>query len=126
MDQEQLEKQIIYKMLDCNSHCFDILRNQYKNSSILSRNFTQFGFFTTFSVSNDLVFNRMQGEISDVIGTFDDISDLFGFRLTISNGRIDTLEGFAISGKWPSKFEKTILDYTLDDGRRYHIYNFGK
>lgn len=130
MDQEQVEKQMMDEILDIQDPCFEILRRQYAASSIESRIFTGHGFFTEFTVPDELVVNRMVAEISDVVGEINDGDDPFGTRLTVTDGRLDTLEAYAVGDEWPSEIKSIVFYAGIVDGesfrRSYRVGNVDK
>jgi hypothetical protein len=93
------------------------------NSTIISREFTGRGFFTSFAVPDELVVPGMNGLIRDAIAKFEYSDLVYLFILFVRNGKIDTLEGVTTYGDWFYDYDKAILYY--DDDRRYHeIENF--
>lgn len=121
MIQEKFENNIMKKILDYNSELFLLLQNQHSMASVLKREFTGCGFFTHFLIPDNLKIDNINGDIHDVFATFKNSSEIYGFRLTITNGFIDTLEGFSISGKWEYNYDEAVLEFGSDDVRDYEI-----
>lgn len=121
LSQDEFEKQVMEKLLACKEKMFYDLKKQYYKSKILSREFTEYGFFTTFDIPNDLAIGNIKGDIFDVVATFQNSDKVYGFRLTISDGRLDCLECFVVAGKWNSDYDNAKLEYVAKGSRKYKI-----
>jgi len=119
MEQEIFEKIVMDKILDFNEEPFITLKKQYLSSTINSREFTGRGFFTEFSIPDELAVKGMGGLVRDVIAKFEDSDMIYLFILFINDGKIDCLEGVTGFGAWEYNYDKAILQYDFGD-RRYH------
>lgn len=93
------------------------LRLQLNNSTIISREFTGAGFFSSFSVKKGIpdVFQGKSFQISDVHASYKNIENAFGFVLFIKKGYLSTLEGYTLLvSKWPKEYSSVILKYIGD------------
>ena len=124
MDHAEFEKEVMEKILDSCEKPYCILRHQYLNSTIVSREFTGAGFFTHFAVPDELAVPGMEGLIQDVFARFNNSDLIYLFVLFIRNGKIDCLEGFTGYGDWLYDYDRAILCYAYEDGRHHEIENF--
>lgn len=110
---EDFEKNIMLKLLEGDDNTLQILRIQYENAIVKSREFTGTGFYTTFAIPNSvprLEYNKAF-QIGDVVGQVDGIRDGVGFVLFVENGFLNMLEGYTYGDeKWP----KTIIKYKYE------------
>lgn len=121
MIHEEFEKIVMDKILDCQDDVFHVLKKQYAQATVISRKFTGCGFFTSFSIPDELAIDSVKGEIHDVFGTFkDNPNETYMFILFIDNGKIDALEGVSFFD-WCYDYDKLNLDYGLDDKRDFYI-----
>jgi len=91
---------------------------QYKNSTIVSREFTGVGFFTYFQL-NDKSLSLGDGIRLRLAGVHAEVNDLkhgAGFWLEVENGIIDNLEGFCYEENWPKKIKNYKLSLVNKDG----------
>jgi hypothetical protein len=110
------------KLLDGDDKMLIKLKEQYHKSKIISREFTEIGFFTEFSVPEEFSVGKFRGDIFDVMSTFSNSDKMCGFRLTVDNGKLDTLEGYIMDGKWDClDYECASLEYTHGEKRKYSI-----
>ena len=99
------ENQIINAILEGNDPILETLREQYKSSKVVSREYTGVGSFTQFEVSDLAPHVKPKGfVISDihleVKGTENGVSAM----LFIKNGVIDFLEIITTTGNLPEDF----------------------
>ncbi len=122
-EQEKLENRIMEKLLVSFHPVAVILRNQYQNSEINSREFTGAGFFTHFSVKNGIdAAPKKSFEIGGVYADIGRIKDAIGFVLFIRDGYIDWLEGYTLSvNSWPDTYKHIKLK--VDDAKVIAKYN---
>ncbi len=99
---------------------FISFKEQYSNAIIASREYTGYGFFTTFNIHDNFVKNSLNGRIDDVMAKLND-NDIYYFILYITNGKIDTLEGFTIGDSWEYNYEKTKIMYCFHNKREYEL-----
>lgn len=124
MTQEDFEKRVLDKLLNGREEPFKILKKQYLNSNITSRDFTGRGFFTSFSIPDELVVSGMKGTIDDVSARFDDSDLIYMFILFVRDGKIDCLEGVTVFGDWEYNYDNAILQYEFDDERHHSIKGY--
>ena len=105
MSQELLEQKVIEAILEGNEENKKILLEQYKKSKISEREFSEVGFFTSFSVSSDSkqIESKSMTLGETVHANIPSLKNGAGFVLFIRNGKIDVLEGFTYGEKWPKK-----------------------
>lgn len=104
---EELEKDLMNKILEEDTPVNKILRQQYESCTIESRDFTGKGVFTNFKVEDDNLLNEIvEYDYATVDGKINDID--VGFILFVTN-EIYFLEGFTYGDIWPD----TILSYEL-------------
>lgn len=121
MNQKEFENKLIEMLLDGENEILSLLRKQYEQSKVVSREFSDVGFYTSFFIQNrdDLCLNGKSFYIGDVDGTVNDIEGAIGFILYIKNGYISLLEGYTnIIDKWPANEEITL---TYDSGKTRDI-----
>jgi hypothetical protein len=98
-----LEHAVLEKLLFGDSERYRVLQNQIHALRVRERKMTGVGFFTRFSIPDDIP--KLPDEATFQIGGVGaDISDLehgAGFVLFINNGQIETLEGFTYDEPWP-------------------------
>ena len=113
----QMEKDIMKLLLTGPDDFFDILREQYANAEVKSREYTGVGFFTVYQIKDHCrrVENR-NFQIADGEGSLNEDNVSIGFVLFIREGKLETLEGFTYDDRWPEKIYKYKLWYT--DNRR--------
>jgi len=90
------------------------LRNQYKNSTVVSREFSGCGFYTEFSVPDRLAstIGSLCFQIGDVVASFNGISDALGFILYVRGGVICLLEGYnSVDDTWPQVYNEVTLSF---------------
>lgn len=121
MLQEELEETVTNMLLDCKDEIFTMLKKQYLQSTVVSREFTGRGFFTTFSVPNELSINNISGIIGDVQATLEgNPNETYMFILFIRDGKVDTLEGVSFYN-WDFEYDKLNFMYAFDNRRDYDL-----
>jgi hypothetical protein len=113
----ELENEIMKMLLEGQNDTFAILRRQYSNSTVASREFSSVGFFISFSVPEDI--DKLQEKesfhLGGVTGQINGVTNGVGFILYIRNGVIKLLEGYTYGEeKWPEKLTEYKL-YRLQD-----------
>lgn len=105
MPHEEFEKTIMNMLLAGEDETLKILRKQYEESKVISRDFTGCGFFTYFDVPETLVQETFEGRIDDVGAKLieGDVDWLF-FILYIENGKFDVLEAFTTGDGWNGNY----------------------
>lgn len=121
MTQEDFEKKLIEMLLDGENEVLSTLKKQYELSKVVSRDFSDVGFYTSVFIQNkdDLCLNGKSFYLGDVDGTVNGIKGAIGFILYIKNGYISLLEGYTnIIDKWPTNEE---IKLTYDSGETRNI-----
>lgn len=115
MTHENFENLVMNKLLDGPQDFLISLKKQYLSSKVKSRRFTGYGFFTSFSIPDELVDCSLGGRIDDVKARIkqQDDESLF-FILYVENGKIDTLEGFMSYGEFENTYDDLEIVYCYD------------
>lgn len=80
------------------------LLEQYRISKVISREFTGYGFYTDFEVSNfDLALPNKENLELGCLGNLEGIKNGAGFILFVRNGFIEMLEGYTYDEQWPNE-----------------------
>lgn len=108
------------KLLDGNDRVLIDLMKQYQNDNILSRKFTGRGFFTKFNMDDYTSQFSLNGRIDDVMAIFPN-TEVYYFILYVTNGKIDTLEGFSTLEDWKYNYEEAEIKYCFDIKRDYEL-----
>ena len=119
---ENFERKLMEMLLAGEDKMLSTLREQYASAKIISRERSEVGFFTSFSLDdrNDLKIDNKSFQIGDVDGLINGINGAVGFILYIKNGFISTLEGYTnINDKWPESDEEIVLIY--DSGSKRNM-----
>lgn len=104
---EEFEKDIMNKILEEDTPVNKILRQQYENCTIESRDFTGVGFFTNFKVGDDNLLDMVvKYDYGNIHGKINDVD--VGLILFVRDS-IYFLEGFTYDAPWPDK----IFSYEL-------------
>lgn len=120
MEYEDFECKLIEMLLYGEDEVFIKLKKQYDTAKIASRDFSDVGFFTRFSIpqSDDLCTDRKSFYIGDVDGMVDGIEGAVGFVLFVKDGYISMLEGYTNAiDKWPKSYDVIALSYDSGDKR---------
>lgn len=108
MEFSKLERAAIEVILSRPPEGMDVLRLQFASASVLRRDYTGVGFFTTIFVPSSVPSRQISGEVHDAL--FDGAlgqpkSDPAGwvhFMLwTDDDGRLASLEGYTVRDSWP-------------------------
>jgi hypothetical protein len=115
---EKFEADVMLKLLDGNDPVLAILRQQYRQSEVVKREFTGVGFFTTFRVYDSAP--RLPGNrslyIGDVVAEIDGVD--VGFVLFITDGVLDMLEGYTYgTDEWPREMVRYKIGYISGEQR---------
>jgi len=115
-----LEHAVMKKLLDRNSEPFVALKNQYQALKVKSRKLTGVGFFTYFSMSDDVppLPDASSFHIGDVGAYLNDHALEVGFVLFIREGRIRELEGYTYEEPWPKEVTSFELFYDGTSDRK--------
>lgn len=120
MTHEKFEEVVMEKLLDGNDVMLTLLREQYSHATVVSREFTGRGFFTTFNIPDHLVKNLATGRIDDVMAKFYD-SEVYYFILYITDGKIDTLEGFSTLNYWKYNYDEAVVVHCFENKRDFYV-----
>ncbi len=109
----ELEADVMAFLLDGDHETLMTLRQQLVEATVVKRDFTGVGFFTSFRVSPyaKRLSRREHFTISDVFAEVDQVEHGVGFVLFIRNRMLDTLEAYTFSGAWPANAKLTRLFY---------------
>ena len=122
MNHDELEQIVMNKLLEGNTDILAAFRTQYAQATVMSREFTGCGFFTTFNVPAHLSIGTVKGKINDVEALFPNNEEYF-FILYISDGKIKTLEGYgAIDNDWKNDYNGAEVLHFHDDKRVYELF----
>jgi len=121
MKHELFEKKVMEKLLVGTDKYLEQLRNQHVTAEITSREFTGHGFFTKFKIDNGLSPYKFNGRIDDVVAKFVDPLEVEYFILYITDGEIDTLEGFSTLNEWNDNYADANIEYCYTDKREYEL-----
>ena len=113
----KFENQVMEMLLAGDHLILALLRNQYANSSIKSREFSEIGFFTHFLV-NPLAaaVEPRDFEISDLSGSIGEIKIML--VLFVRDGYLSMLEGIIFGTDWPKEYSNVILKFSSTNGKR--------
>jgi hypothetical protein len=108
------EDEVLQFILTGDSLPLNILRAQLGSVTNRERTFNSAGFFTKFTLGGTpqlIGGSLMSFAISDVVAKMPDLEFGAGFILFISNGRLDTLEGYTFQEPWPNRLIINNLSY---------------
>lgn len=108
---EEFEHAVMQKILEEDTSINRLLREQYKNAQVVSRDFTGVGFFTDFSVPENIarITEPVPYGYGNVICDINGIKTFGGFVLFIDHGVMICLEGYIFYDEWPSVIENYSL-----------------
>lgn len=108
-----LEKAVLEKLVDGKAEIFQLLRRQYQSAVVTERHMTGVGFWTYFSVGDELA--KLPGSPSfrfgDVDAEINGLKDGAGFVLQVKDGYIHMLEGYSFDEPWPDDTNTFELSY---------------
>ena len=101
---EKFEHEVIRKLLEKDTATNRLLREQYRNAQVVSREFTGVGFFTYFKVSENVarITEPVECAYGNIICDINGIKDFGGGVLFIEEGAMKCLEGYTFYDKWPT------------------------
>ena len=107
------------KLLDGEDEVLSVLRQQLKGAAVSAREMTGVGFYTTFSVPDEV--SRVPGNVSfkfgDVIANIRGLKLGAGFLLYVREGALHMLEGYTYDEPWPQRISSFELSYTRSNRR---------
>ena len=114
-----LEQAVMEKLLDGEDEVLSALRQQLKVVEVSKREMTGVGFYTTFSVPDEV--SRVPGNASfkfgDVIAKIPGLRLGVGFLLYVQDGNLHMLEAYTFDEPWPQRISSFELSYTPSDRR---------
>ncbi|NUQ35661.1 MAG: hypothetical protein HUU29_12065 [Planctomycetaceae bacterium] len=110
----KLERAVMDALLDGDHPVLGILRQQYAEAKVVSRELSGVGFFTNFTVPESVP--RLKEEIGLIGGVGAEVEGInhgAGFWLFLKDGHINMLEGFTYDDPWhdPDLAEDFQLSY---------------
>lgn len=119
MTQDELEILVIEKCLHGNEAFFAQLRRQIPHRKLLKRKVDEAGFISEYQIPDNMQVGHLSGVIDDVGSTCNNKTILF--RLYISDGKIDAMEGYSIPFGWPQSYENFgELTYAFSNETRHY------
>ena len=121
MNHIEFEKKLMDMLLDGDDDVLEGLREQYRNSTVESREFTGVGFFTNFIINTDVppVAGGRNFVFGDVFTDFGSFETSSGFLLFIKDGYLSMLEGWTVADYWPDNYSGIQLYYHVKVGSIY-------
>lgn len=122
MNHLEFEKKLIFMLLAGNDDNLELLRKQFANSAVASRDISESGFFTEFKTGRKAkpLHGNPSLEIGDIDGVVDGQEGSVGFVLFIRDGYIYALEGYtAYLDIWPEEYENIDLVYLKKEGNLF-------
>lgn len=110
-----LERAAIESVLAESVEGIDVLRTQFAASSVVDRDYTGVGFYTTISVPRSIAPAKETGELRDHLfggatGLVEDPHAIISFHLWLENGYLKCLEGVTVEGDgWPDESRMRIV-----------------
>lgn len=101
---EEFEQAVMQKLLEQDTPINTILYEQYKQATVVKRDFTGVGFFTDFIVPKTApsITEPVAHGYGDVQCSINGIDCFGGFVLFIENGVMACLEGYSYGHEWPN------------------------
>ena len=98
-----LEQAVLEKLLSGESDRYRILHNQIPALCVSERKMTGVGFFTRFSIPDDIpkLPDEATFQTGGVGANINDLGHGAGFVLFVEDGQIETLEGYTYDEPWP-------------------------
>jgi hypothetical protein len=99
----KLEKAVLEVLVDGKAETFQLLRKQYLAARVAERHLTGVGFWTYFSIPDDVA--KFPGNQSfrfgDVSADIKGLENGAGFLIQVKDGYIYMLEGYSFDEPWP-------------------------
>jgi hypothetical protein len=127
MPLEPLEEAVLQKLLDGDHPVLTALRRQLSGLEVKERRLTGVGFFTVFSMNvgaPPALVPPGGSPFGDVEATISGMKHGAGFLLWLSNGRIQSLEGYSYDEPWPDPVGEFSLRY-LEPNRHSVLAQLG-
>ena len=99
-----LEDAVLGKLLSGKSQWLGVLRAQVPLLRVRTRELTGAGFLTRFSIDEEAprIVDHPSFKFGDVSAHIDGLQYGAGFLLSVTNGHLDTLEGYSYEEPWPN------------------------
>jgi hypothetical protein len=106
-DLAKVEAEVLGTLLRGDDPTLVVLREQYENAEVISRERTGVGFYTKWSVPANLprLPRRPNFKLGQVSGSAANVRHGVGFVLFIKDGAIHMLEGYTFDEQWPERLE---------------------
>ena len=112
LSQEEFEQHLMTLLLQGDHPVLSILRQQYAAATVTLREFSGVGFFTHFSVPDDLPRAAPPNfAAGDVAFQLEGLYNGGGCVLFVRDGKLDFLEGYAYDEPWPEYLNVTGVQY---------------
>ncbi|NWJ40973.1 MAG: hypothetical protein HXX12_08370 [Geothrix sp.] len=119
---DDFENLILAKIVEGNDPLLGLLKDQINNIVNRERKTTGVGFFTKLEISmKSPIPSLLKGKdfvISDVIVQMNGLESGAGFNLFVTDGVLDTLEGYTFQESWPDILQIIKIDYR-DSERKF-------
>lgn len=113
---EVFEKAVMEMLLQDNHPILTVLHQQYLASTVLNRDLSGVGFFTTFNVPNDITcVGKQSFAFGDVVAEIEGLKHGAGFVLFVEHGVIHTLEGYTYGESWPIQITGVRLSHIKEN-----------
>ena len=116
-----LENAVMEAFLDGPDEVLRILRAQYESASLVKRDLSGGGFFTSFSVSDEAgkLDPPKTFHLGDVEAEIEGLENGAGFELFIVGGCLHTLEAFTYDESWPASVVRFKVYYHSGEQRDF-------
>lgn len=113
LKQKEFEDMVMNMLLDGPNEILLRLKEQYKRSKIMSRDFDEVGLYVNYEIQDfNLKIDNLSIEIGDVGINYNNIIDAYGCLLFVRNGFLSCLEFYSLSmRKWNTDYENFSLYY---------------
>jgi len=105
---KRFEDEVMQKIIKEDTKLYQELKKQYEKSKVTNREFTGYGFYTNFEITDKSL--RLESAINIELGsthaTINDVKNGVGFVLFIRNGLIEMLEGYTYEERWPQEIKQ--------------------
>ncbi|MCL1936749.1 MAG: hypothetical protein FWF57_10305 [Defluviitaleaceae bacterium] len=107
---EEIQEKLESILIEFSDDPKGIYKMQYKNAVVSEREFTGVGFFTYFVVPDEFVVIDESKDTSLSWLEFEDEPELpADFRILVTDGKLDYIEGYCFSDTWRYGYENAIL-----------------
>ena len=116
-----IEEAVLKKLLDGDLPLLTLLRQQLELCTVVKRELTGFGFYTTVTVPENI--SRIAGlnfKFGDVAGEIPGLPSGAGFLLYVKDGVLEMLEGYSYDEPWPESIDSFDLTYLKGEERDWN------